>query len=66
MPGMNGIAVFDQLVARGLLARLRTSVARRRIQAWTLHEGVLHRWFGRRSLRIDTAVAEKAGQQDQQ
>ena len=22
MPGMNGIAVFDQLVARGLLARL--------------------------------------------
>ena len=53
------------MVDRGLLARLRTSVARRRIQAWTLHEGVLHRWFGRRSLRIDTAVAEKAGQQDQ-
>ncbi|SDQ31743.1 putative membrane protein [Pseudoxanthomonas sp. CF385] len=53
------------MVERGLLARLRTSVARRRIQAWTLHEGVLHRWFGRRSLRIDTAVAEKAGQQDQ-
>jgi len=53
------------MVERGLLARLRTSVARRRIQAWTLHEGVLHRWFGRRSLRIDTAVAEKTGQQDQ-
>lgn len=53
------------MVERGLLARLRTSVARRRIQAWTLQEGVLHRWFGRRSLRIDTAVAEKAGQQDQ-
>lgn len=53
------------MVERGLLARLRTSVARRRIQAWTLHEGMLHRWFGRRSLRIDTAVAEKAGQQDQ-
>ncbi|HEY1036508.1 MAG TPA: PH domain-containing protein [Pseudoxanthomonas sp.] len=53
------------MVERGLLARLRTSVARRRIQAWTLHEGLLHRWFGRRSLRIDTAVAEKAGQQDQ-
>lgn len=52
------------MVERGLLARLRTSVARRRIQAWTLHEGVLHRVFRRRSLRIDTAVAEKAGQQD--
>jgi putative membrane protein len=52
------------MVERGLLARLRTSVARRRIQAWTVHEGVLHRVFHRRSLRIDTAVAEKAGQQD--
>lgn len=53
------------MVERGLLTRLRTSVARHRIQAWTLHEGVLHRVFGRRSLRIDTAVAEKAGQNDQ-
>jgi putative membrane protein len=52
------------MVERGLFARLRTSVARRRIQAWTLHEGILHRLFGRRSLRIDTAVAEKSGQQD--
>ena len=53
------------MVERGLLARLRTSVSRRRIQAWTLHEGVLHRFFHRRSLRIDTAVAEKANQGDQ-
>ncbi|HLM52295.1 MAG TPA: PH domain-containing protein, partial [Pseudoxanthomonas sp.] len=30
-------------VERGLLSRLRTSVARRRIQAWTLHESFLHR-----------------------
>ncbi|MBD9480204.1 PH domain-containing protein [Pseudoxanthomonas sp. PXM02] len=52
------------MVERGLFARLRTSVSRRRIQAWTLHEGILHRLFGRRSLRIDTAVAEKSGQQD--
>ncbi|CAN7182801.1 PH domain-containing protein [Pseudoxanthomonas sp. LjRoot168] len=50
------------MVERGLFARLRTSVARRRIQAWTLHEGVLHRLFRRRSLRIDTAVADKSGQ----
>lgn len=51
-------------VERGLLARLRTSVARRRVQAWTLHEGVLHRLLKRRSLRIDTAVAQQ-GQNDQ-
>jgi len=43
-------------VERGLLARVRTSVAPRRIQAWHLEETLLHRWFGRRSLRIDTAV----------
>ncbi len=48
-------------VERGLLSRLRTSVARRRIQAWTLHEGFLHRLLKRRSLRIDTAVAEQQG-----
>ena len=42
-------------VERGLLARFRSSASRRRLQAWTLHEGVLHRWFGRRSLHVDTA-----------
>ena len=45
-------------VERGLLAKLRTSVARRRIQSWTLHEGLLHRLLKRRSLQVDTAVAE--------
>ena len=50
-------------VERGLLARLRTSAARRRIQAWTLQEGVLHRWFKRRSLQVDSAVGEAQGQQ---
>jgi putative membrane protein len=48
-------------IERGLLTRLRSSVSRRRIQAWTLHEGLLHRLFKRRSLRIDTAVT---GEQD--
>ncbi|SKC61686.1 PH domain-containing protein [Pseudoxanthomonas indica] len=46
-------------VERGLLARLRTSVVRRRIQSWTLHEGVVHRLLRRRSLRVDTAVASR-------
>jgi putative membrane protein len=50
-------------VERGLLTRLRTSTSRRRIQAWTLREGLVHRWLGRRSLQIDTAVAEDHGQQ---
>jgi putative membrane protein len=44
-------------VERGLLSRVRASVPRRRIQAWTLHESVLHRAFGRRSLDIDTATS---------
>ena len=43
-------------VERGLLTRLRTSVPRRRIQAWTLREGLLHRLLHRRSLHVDTAA----------
>ncbi len=43
-------------VVSGLLTRLRSSVARRRIQAWTLREGPLQRWARRRHLRIDIAA----------
>lgn len=46
---------------RGLLSRLRTSVPRRRIQAWTLEEGVVHRLLGRRSLHVDTATGTGEG-----
>lgn len=49
-------------VQRGLLSRIRGSVPRHRIQAFSLSEGVLHRWFGRRSLRVDTAVMETANE----
>ena len=49
-------------VERGLLARWRTAASRRRIQAWTLHEGLLHRWLRRRSLLVDTAAAEQQGE----
>ncbi|MES2858380.1 MAG: PH domain-containing protein [Pseudomonadota bacterium] len=52
-------------VERGLLARSRSSAKRGRIQAWSLREGVLHRWFDRRSLRVDTAAGQR-GQQEQQ
>ncbi len=44
-------------VERGLLSRSRSSVPRRRIQAWTLRESLLHRLFARRTLEIDTASA---------
>jgi putative membrane protein len=50
-------------VERGLLGRWRTSASRRRIQAWTLREGVMHRLLQRRSLDVDTAVAEQQNQQ---
>lgn len=46
-------------VERGLLSRIRNSVSRRRIQAWTLREGLMHRVLRRRTLQIDTAVAGK-------
>jgi len=49
---------------RGLLSRLRTSVPRRRIQAWTLQEGLVHRLLRRRSLHVDTATGN--AQQGQQ
>lgn len=43
---------------RGLLGRWRTTVPRRRIQAWTLEEGLLHRLLRRRRLGVDTVGAE--------
>lgn len=49
------------MVERGLLARVRSSVSRRRIQAWTMRENPLQRWFHRRKLCIDTAVAHSNG-----
>ncbi len=50
-------------VERGLLTRVRTHVPRRRIQAWRLHESVLHRWFGRQSLRVDSAAGDPGREQ---
>lgn len=43
---------------RGLLTRLRTSTPRKRIQSWTLREGMLHRLFRRRTLEVSTAVLD--------
>src|SRR5690606_6765245 len=45
-------------VERGLFTRVRASVPRRRIQAWTLRETALHRLFARRTLDSDTAASQ--------
>ncbi len=50
-------------IERGLLTRIRTSASRRRIQAWTLREGLLHRLLQRRSLLVDTASAQHQSEQ---
>ena len=49
-------------VERGLLARWRTSTPRRRIQAWRMQEGVIHRLLDRRTLKVD--IATGGGQED--
>ncbi len=43
-------------VQRGLLSRQRSSLPLRRIQAYGLTEGWLHRRFNRRSLKVDSAA----------
>jgi putative membrane protein len=50
-------------VERGLLARSRSSTRRRRIQAWSLRETMLHRWFDRRSLRVDSAAGQRGAEE---
>lgn len=51
-------------VERGLLTRVRTSAPLRRIQHWTLRQGVILRLFERSSLRVETA-ALRAGNEEQ-
>jgi putative membrane protein len=49
-------------VDAGLLTRIRANAPLRRIQAWHRHESLLHRWFGRQSLSVDTATTVAADQ----
>lgn len=51
-------------VERGLLTRLRTSAPLRRIQHWTVRQGVVLRLFERSSLRVETA-ALRVGNEEQ-
>lgn len=51
-------------VQRGLLSRLRSSLPLRRIQAYGLSEGWLHRRFKKRSLKVDSAAGVALNQED--
>jgi len=53
-------------VVSGLLNRVRSSVARRRIQSWSLQETLLQRWAGVRQLRIDSAAGQTQGHPEAQ
>ncbi len=43
-------------VERGLITRVRASVPLSRIQHWSLRQGLLMRWLGRRSLSVETTT----------
>lgn len=47
-------------VERGLLSRVRMHLPRNRIQAFSLSESMLHRWFRRQSLKVDRSTIEAA------
>lgn len=51
-------------VQRGLLSRMRSSLPLRRIQAYGLTEGWLHRRFDKRSLTVDSAAGVAVNEED--
>ncbi|MDO4708423.1 MAG: PH domain-containing protein [Pseudomonadota bacterium] len=50
-------------ISRGLLSRIRSSIPKRRIQAWQLQESWLHRRFKRRALSVEIAASPQSQQQ---
>lgn len=48
-------------VERGLLTRHRNHLPARRIQAWHIEESLVHRWFGRQSVTVDSAASPAEG-----
>ena len=50
-------------VQRGLVSRLRSSLPQRRIQAYGLFEGWLHRRFNKRSLKVDSAAGTASNEE---
>lgn len=52
------LAGEDLRTEYGLLTRVAATIPLRRVQMLTVHEGPLHRLFGRASVRVDTAGAD--------
>ena len=45
-------------VEQGLLTRLRMRAPLAKIQRWTVYDSLLHRFFDRRSVRVETAALQ--------
>lgn len=50
-------------VEQGLLTRLRMRAPLAKIQRWTVHDSLLHRFFDRRSVRVETAALQAVNEQ---
>ena len=48
----------DLRIEFGLLTRVAATIPIRRVQTITIQQGLLHRWLGRASVRVETAGAE--------
>ena len=52
----------DARTEYGLLTRVSATVPLHRIQTLTIRRGLIHRWFDRASVRVETAGGDAAGQ----
>ena len=50
-------------VEQGLLTRLRMRAPLAKIQRWTVYDSLLHRFFDRRSVRVETAALQAVNEQ---
>lgn len=50
-------------VEQGLLTRLRMRAPLAKIQRWTVYDSLLHRFFDRRSVRVETAALQALNEQ---
>jgi putative membrane protein len=55
------LAGADLRTEYGLLTRVSATVPLHRIQTLTIRRGLLHRWFGRASVRVETAGGDQPG-----
>lgn len=49
--------------ARGLFSRQRANVGTHRIQAWTIHQPLMHGWFGQQQIHVDIASGAATGKE---